>query len=665
MDCIQNYVWIVPLMPLIGAVINLFLGRRLGNKVVGPLACLMVFISFCVSILLFLSLIKLPPEARHFTNLVYTWVQVGDFQADVAFLVDPLSAVMILIVSGVSFIIHVYSVGYMHGDKNYSRYFGFLNLFVFAMLTLVLGNNLLLMFIGWEGVGLCSYLLIGFWFEDRKNAIAGMKAFIVNRVGDFGFMLGFILLFWSLGKAGVWTIKFTELAANAHLLSAGIVTAITLLLFMGAAGKSAQIPLYVWLPDAMAGPTPVSALIHAATMVTAGIYMIARMNFLYVLAPDAMMVVAIIGAATAFYAATIGLVQNDIKRVLAYSTISQLGYMFLGVGVGAYSAGIFHLMTHAFFKALLFMGAGSVMHGLSGELDLRKMGGLRNKMPRTYWTFLIATLAICGVPGLSGFFSKDEILWQAFSSGHGHWGLWLVGVLGAGLTAFYMFRVVFLAFFGESRSDRKAHESPGVMTVPLMILAALALIGGYVGVPKVLGGHNRFHHFLAPVFGGHTEAANAAHHSAGLEIGLMSISVVVALAGIFIAYQMYIKHPERPKALAERFPRLYNLLLNKYYVDEIYQVVFVRSLLRLNNLLARFDLGVIDGAVNGSAWLTKIVSKWSGWWDNTFVDGAVNTTATAIISGGSILRRTQTGRIQNYLLVAIIVVVDILIVKNI
>ncbi len=665
MDCIQNYVWIVPLMPLIGAVINLFLGRRLGNKVVGPLACLMVFISFCVSILLFLSLIKLPPEARHFTNLVYTWVQVGDFQADVAFLVDPLSAVMILVVSGVSFIIHVYSVGYMHGDKNYSRYFGYLNLFVFAMLTLVLGNNLLLMFIGWEGVGLCSYLLIGFWFEDRKNAIAGMKAFIVNRVGDFGFMLGFILLFWSLGKAGVWTIKFTELAANAHLLSAGIVTVITLLLFMGAAGKSAQLPLYVWLPDAMAGPTPVSALIHAATMVTAGIYMIARMNFLYVLAPDAMMVVAIIGAATAFYAATIGLVQNDIKRVLAYSTISQLGYMFLGVGVGAYSAGIFHLMTHAFFKALLFMGAGSVMHGLSGELDLRKMGGLRNKMPRTYWTFLIATLAICGVPGLSGFFSKDEILWQAFSSGHGHWGLWLVGVLGAGLTAFYMFRVVFLAFFGESRSDRKAHESPAVMTVPLMILAALALIGGYVGVPEVLGGHNWFHHFLAPVFGGHTEAANAAHHSAGLEIGLMSISVVVALAGIFIAYQMYIKHPERPKALAERFPRLYNLLLNKYYVDEIYQVVFVRSLLGLNNLLARFDLGVIDGAVNGSAWLTKIVSKWSGWWDNTFVDGAVNTTATAIISGGSILRRTQTGRIQNYLLIAIIAVVVILIVKTI
>lgn len=665
MDCIPNYVWIVPLMPLIGAAINLLLGRRLGNKVVGPLACLMVFISFCVSILLFLSLIKLPPEARHFTNLVYTWVQVGDFQADVAFLVDPLSAVMILIVSGVSFIIHVYSVGYMHGDKNYSRYFGYLNLFVFAMLTLVLGNNLLLMFIGWEGVGLCSYLLIGFWFEDRKNAIAGMKAFIVNRVGDFGFMLGFILLFWSLGKAGVWTIKFTELAANAHLLSAGIVTAITLLLFMGAAGKSAQLPLYVWLPDAMAGPTPVSALIHAATMVTAGIYMIARMNFLYVLAPDAMMVVAIIGAATAFYAATIGLVQNDIKRVLAYSTISQLGYMFLGVGVGAYSAGIFHLMTHAFFKALLFMGAGSVMHGLSGELDLRKMGGLRNKMPRTYWTFLIATLAICGVPGLSGFFSKDEILWQAFSSGHGHWGLWLVGVLGAGLTAFYMFRVVFLAFFGESRSDRKAHESPSVMTVPLMILAALALIGGYVGVPEVLGGHNWFHHFLAPVFGGHTEAANAAHHSAGLEIGLMSISVVVALAGIFIAYQMYIKHPERPKALAERFPRLYNLLLNKYYVDEIYQVVFVRSLLGLNNLLARFDLGVIDGAVNGSAWLTKIASKWSGWWDNTFVDGAVNTTATAIISGGSVLRRTQTGRIQNYLLIAIIVVVVILIVKTI
>ncbi|UCD86191.1 MAG: NADH-quinone oxidoreductase subunit L [Deltaproteobacteria bacterium] len=659
----QSYVWIVPLMPLIGAVINLLLGRRLGNRVVGPLACLTVFISFCASTLLFLSLTKLPAESRSFTNLVYTWVLVGDFRAEVSFLVDPLSAVMILIVSGVGFLIHVYSIGYMHGDKNYSRYFGYLNLFVFAMLTLVLGDNLLLMFIGWEGVGLCSYLLIGFWFEDKKNAIAGMKAFIVNRVGDFGFMLGFLLLFWSLGKAGVWTIRFTELSANAHLLSAGMVTAITLLLFMGATGKSAQLPLYVWLPDAMAGPTPVSALIHAATMVTAGIYMIARMNFLYVLAPSAMTVVAVIGAATAFYAATIGLVQNDIKRVLAYSTISQLGYMFLGVGVGAYSAGIFHLMTHAFFKALLFMGAGSVMHGLSGELDLRNMGGLKEKMPRTYWTFLIATLAICGVPGLSGFFSKDEILWKAFSSDHGHWGLWLVGVLGAGLTAFYMFRVVFLAFFGESRTDKKAHESPGVMTIPLMILAALALVGGYVGVPEVLGGHNRFHHFLTPVFDRHTEVATHAHHSVGLELGLMVISVVVALAGIFIAYQMYIRHPEHPKALAERFPRLYNLLLNKYYVDEIYHAVFVRSLLGLNNLLARFDLGIIDGAVNGSAWLTKITAKWSGWWDNTFVDGAVNTTASAVISGGSVLRKTQTGRIQNYLLIAIIVIVVIMVVK--
>ncbi len=665
MDSIQSYVWIVPLTPLIGAVINLLLGRRLGVKLVGPLACITVFVSFCISILLFISLIKLPPEARSFTNLVYTWVRVGDFSADVAFLVDPLSAVMILVVSGVGFLIHVYSIGYMHGDKNYSRYFGYLNLFVFAMLTLVLGNNLLLMFIGWEGVGLCSYLLIGFWFEDRKNAIAGMKAFIVNRVGDFGFMLGFILLFWSMGKAGVWTIRFTDLAANAHLLSAGMVTTITLLLFMGATGKSAQLPLYVWLPDAMAGPTPVSALIHAATMVTAGIYMVARMNFLYVLAPAAMMVVAVIGAATAFYAATIGLVQNDIKRVLAYSTISQLGYMFLGVGVGAYSAGIFHLMTHAFFKALLFLGAGSVMHALSGELNLQKMGGLRKKMPRTYWSFLIATLAICGVPGFSGFFSKDEILWQAFSSGHGHWGLWLVGVLGAGLTAFYMFRVVFLAFFGESRSEHKPHESPGVMTIPLMILAVLALVGGYVGVPEVLKGHNQFHHFLATVFGGHTETAHTAHHSAGLELGLMLISVAVALAGIFIAYLMYIRHPESPKALAKRFPRLYNLLLNKYYVDEIYQAVFVRNLLRLNNILGRFDLGIIDGAVNGSAWLTKLTAKWSGWWDSTFVDGAVNATATAVISGGSVLRKTQTGRIQNYLLTAIIVVVVILIVKTI
>jgi NADH-quinone oxidoreductase subunit L len=499
------------------------------------------------------------------------------------------------------------------------------------------------MFVGWEGVGLCSYLLIGFWFERDSAANAGKKAFVVNRVGDFGFILGIFLLFINFGTLD-FTDIFGSLQKNPHLLDTGTVTTITILLFVGACGKSAQIPLYVWLPDAMEGPTPVSSLIHAATMVTAGVYMIARCNVLYSMAPISMMIVAIVGCATAIYTASIGFCQNDIKKVLAYSTISQLGYMFLGVGVGAFSAGIFHLMTHAFFKGLLFLGAGSVMHALSGELDMRKMGALRKKIPITFWTFFIATLAIAGVPGLSGFFSKDEILWQAFSSSHGHFFLWLVAAVAAGMTAFYMFRALFMTFFGESRVDEHVahhiHESPKIMTVPLMILAVLSVIGGYVGVPYVLGGANHVHEFLAPVLGGGAEPAKAhagisllsqawassgesGGHSATLELLMMVVSVIIALIGIGIAYLFYVKNPALPKLLAEKKRGLYQLVLNKYYIDELYEILFINSLKNLGTGLWRgFDEFVIDGTVNGIACLF-------GWLS-------------------SVMRRMQTGLVQNY-----------------
>jgi len=692
----ERYLWLIPLLPAIGAVINLLIGRFLGKRLVSVIACGTVLVSFILSSIVLYHLLKLPSENRLIRDIVYTWINSGTLNINLTFLIDPLSAIMIMVVTGVSFVIHVYSIGYMANDKRYARYFGFLNLFVFAMLLLVTGDNLLLMFVGWEGVGLCSYLLIGFWFEKKENAIAGMKAFIVNRIGDFGFTLGILLLFWSIGTAsGVWTINFPELRAHINVIPPATITVIAILLFIGATGKSAQIPLYVWLPDAMAGPTPVSALIHAATMVTAGVYMIARMNFLYILSPTAMLIVAIVGVGTAVYAGTIGLVQNDIKKVLAYSTISQLGYMFLGVGVGAFAAGIFHLMTHAFFKALLFLGSGSVIHGTGGEQDIRKMGGLKKYMPITFWTFLIGTLAIAGIPGLSGFFSKDEILWKAFSSAHGgHWILWLAGVLGAGLTALYMFRLVFVTFFGENRlasgvmshpdeyrdnaghtthDKSHIHESPPVMTIPLIILAILSIIGGYVGIPAVLGGSNQIEHFMEPVFASESgckngvcpieppsnqlhslttthEPSSAEHHSTTTEILLMLISVVVVLFSIFTAYYLYIKKSELPAQIAQKFSGLYNLLLNKYYVDEIYQIIIVNNLLRLNNFLAhKIDLGMIDWLVDNSARGTVRVSTDSGWVDYRLVDGAVNTTAQGVLVGGDAMRRTQTGLLKNYL----------------
>jgi NADH-quinone oxidoreductase subunit L len=448
-----DIIWLIPVFPALGFLMNGFSGKRTSKACVSWIACGSVFLSFVLSAAILIDFLQLPAEGRIFEKDVFDWIVSGELAVRMGFRIDALSLIMCLVVTGVGFLIHVYSVGYMHDDPGFQRYFTYLNLFVFMMLVLVTGNNLLVMFVGWEGVGLCSYLLIGFWYEKDSASDAGKKAFIVNRIGDFGFLVGIFLLFVSLGTYGVWTLKFSEIQPYAHLLSAPLVTAITLLFFLGAVGKSAQIPLYVWLPDAMEGPTPVSSLIHAATMVTAGVYMIARLNFLYSLAPDTLFVVALVGALTAIFAASIGFAQYDLKKVLAYSTISQLGYMFIGVGVGAYGAGIFHLMTHAFFKGLLFLGAGSVMHAMSGELDMRNMGGLRKKIPVTYWTFFIACCAIAGIPGLSGFFSKDEILWKAFSSPQGHPVIWFLGTIAAGMTAFYMFRLLFCTFFGQSRAS--------------------------------------------------------------------------------------------------------------------------------------------------------------------------------------------------------------------
>lgn len=637
-----DLVWLIPLFPAIGFLINGLLGKRLGKgtvSVVGPSA---IGLSFFTAVLIFFELIGRTPTERIFEKEIFAWVVSGSFKTVIGYQIDPLSMVMVLVVTGVSFLIHIYSVGYMHDDPGFTRYFTYLNLFVFMMLNLVLANNFLLMFVGWEGVGLCSYLLIGFWYEKDSASNAGKKAFVVNRVGDFGFLLGIFLLFVHFGTLD-FTDLFGALQKNPQMISVQAATAITLLLFVGACGKSAQLPLYVWLPDAMEGPTPVSSLIHAATMVTAGVYMVARCNVLYTLAPLSMAVVATVGVATAIFAASIGFCQNDIKKVLAYSTISQLGYMFVGVGVGAFSAGIFHLMTHAFFKGLLFLGAGSIMHALSGELDMRKMGGLRKKTPVTFWTFFFATLAIAGIPPFSGFFSKDEILWQAFSSSHGHFLLWLVGAVAAGMTAFYMFRAVFMTFWGECRADEEVkhhiHESPRIMTIPLTVLMVLSIIGGWVGIPHVLGGSNHFHEFLAPVVGGgesekaHTgislfsqawaSSGEGAGHSVALEILLMVVSVVIALIGIGTAYLFYVKRPELPAKLAERRRGLYRLVLNKYYVDEIYQVLFVDSLKRLGTGLWRgFDEFVIDGTVNGIAYFLGWIS--------------------------SVLRRVQTGLVQNY-----------------
>jgi NADH-quinone oxidoreductase subunit L len=591
---------IIPALPLASVALNLLVGDRLGRRGTTVLACGAVLAAFGFALRAVLHLAGLPEAERHVTELAWTWMRVGDFSVDVSFLLDPLSAVMVLVVTGVGSLIHIYATGYMAHDPSYRRFFLYLNLFMFAMLTLVLADNYLLMFVGWEGVGLCSYLLIGFWYERPAAADAGKKAFIVNRIGDFGFMLGAFMLIAATGSLDYERV-FTA-APHVFAAGGGLITLATLLLFLGATGKSAQIPLFVWLPDAMEGPTPVSALIHAATMVTAGVYMLARSHVLFELAPRTLEVVAVIGAATALMAATIGLAQNDIKRVLAYSTVSQLGYMFMACGVGAFGAGIFHLMTHAFFKALLFMGAGSVIHAMSNEQDMRRMGGLAGKLPWTHGTMAVATLAITGVPFFAGFFSKDEILHAAWASGHK--GIWLAGLVGAALTAFYMTRLYVLTFRGESRVSHEAehhlHESPPAMIAPLVVLAVLSFVGGYVGLPFQEGGH-AFERWLRPVL--ESGEAGLVHHevSRGTEWALILASVAAALSGIALALRTYLWNPDSATALRARFEGVHRLLENKYWVDEFYDLIVVRPFVGVSEWLWRvWDVGVVDGLVNGS-----------------------------------------------------------------
>ena len=683
------HLWLIPLFPLATAALMLIIGKRLPKAGVSLLCVGSVGLSFIYAAGAVLQLLAADPEHRVAQQILFEWLTPGPMQmtggrviqfvADWGFLLDPLSCVMVLVVSGVGFLIHVYSIGYMAHEGGYYRFFGYMNLFMFAMLTLVLANNMLLMFVGWEGVGLCSYLLIGFYFLKKSASDAGKKAFIVNRIGDAGFILGILLTAVTLGairftsqglpdaEGASGILQALKAAVEAHALAYGapVLTGIALLLFVGAIGKSAQIPLYVWLPDAMEGPTPVSALIHAATMVTAGVYMVARMNAVYQLAPFAMDVVAVVGATTAIFAASIALVQNDIKKVLAYSTISQLGYMFLALGVGAFAAGIFHLMTHAFFKALLFLGAGSVIHAMSGEQDVRKMGGLWNKIPVTAKTFAVATLAIAGIFPFAGFFSKDEILGRAFDR---YFSLWLVGFITAGLTAFYMFRLLFLTYLGYSRADehveKHIHESPPAMTVPLIILAGLSLIGGWIGWPGSLGGENRFERFLEPVLAGvvpETGAVRIAHHALAKEYFLMLLSLSMAGAGIWLAYQFYRTKRIAPELVAGKWPRLYQLLLHKYYVDEIYDAAVVDRTKDLGTLLGRFDARVIDGVgVDGAGWLVRFGSTLSMWWDKWIIDGLLNFSAKMMQLFSYPVRLLQTGLFSSYAMLILVGLVVLL-----
>ncbi len=601
--------WLLPVLPLAGAAINGFLGKKSSRTAVTTVGLVFPGAAFAWALLVALrfSSVNLPYE-----EYIAHWIRSGSFSADFALYLDQLSLVMLLVVTGVGFLIHIYSVGYMWDDPSYYRFFTYLNLFMFFMLTLILANNYLLMFIGWEGVGLASYLLIGFWFTKDSAASAGKKAFIVNRIGDFGFLIGLFLIIQHFGS-----LNFTQVFAQVQPLGpesagAGLLTAIGILLMVGACGKSAQIPLYVWLPDAMEGPTPVSALIHAATMVTAGVYMVSRSHVIFERAPMALTVVAVIGTLTALFAATIGITQTDIKKVLAYSTVSQLGYMCLACGVGAFSAGIFHLMTHAFFKGLLFLGAGSVIHAVGGEQDMRKMGGLKTYIPITFTTMLIATLAIAGIPPLAGFWSKDEILWKAYEAS---WAYWLIGAITALITSFYMFRLLFMTFWGDYKGIQvddhghahsthghgehghgAPHESPMVMLVPLMILAALALVGGFVGY------HNGFEHFLAPVFGSEFPKTMT-EGSGNTEWMLMGISVLFSFTGLILAYVLYVSKPELPQKIADSLNGFYTAVLNKYYVDELYTKLFVKPLVdgSTSILWQGVDRKVIDDNVNNAA----------------------------------------------------------------
>lgn len=643
---------LIPLFPLIGFVTNALIGRRLPKSVSGGLASLVMVASFAVSASAVWQLVGLPAEERVIDQTLYTWLASDDFNLPLTFRLDQLSALMILVVTGIGSLIHIYSTAYMHDerDSEFARYFSYLNLFAAFMLVLVLGASFPVMFVGWEGVGLCSYLLIGFWFKKQSASDAGKKAFVVNRIGDYAFILGMLALFTQFR-----TLDFRAIAEAVAGMpieaSFGILSTATLLLFIGATGKSAQIPLYTWLPDAMEGPTPVSALIHAATMVTAGVYMIGRNAALFSHAPETMIVVAVIGAATALMAGTIGLVQNDIKRVLAYSTVSQLGLMFLAMGVGAFGAGIFHLYTHAFFKACLFLGSGAVIHALHGEQDIRNMGGLKKALPITFYTFVIASLAIAGFPGLAGFFSKDEILFETFAEGHTI--LWVVGAATSLLTATYMFRLVYLTFFGQRRHDAPAHDShpshhhgsdshlhdaPPAMAFALILLAIGSVVAGYIGIPHALGGHNALGAWLEPAFGLREAAAGGAEGAAdhaSLEMTLMVISSVIAILGIAIATAIWLRKREAADAMARTFAPIHRLLLNKYYVDELYDATIVQpiKIVSQRGLWRGFDVRVIDGAVNGTG---------------------------ALVSGASaVLRRLQTGSVRAYagsLFVGVVVV---------
>lgn len=645
----EHYLWAIPLLPLMGAMLNGFgaLTGKLSRGAVHLIACSTVFLSFILALATFVELMGMGHTEHgvqpQLIQVAYSWISAGSFHVDAAVLVDALSGAMILVVTGVGFLIHLYSVGYMAHEECYARYFAYLNLFTFSMLILVMGESMPMMFVGWEGVGVCSYLLIGFWFTEGANADAGKKAFIVNRIGDFGFLLGMFLLYWTLEGMGLKaSLSFPALKALivANPIPTATATAICLLLFVGATGKSAQIPLFVWLPDAMAGPTPVSALIHAATMVTAGVYMICRLNFLYMLSPTAMTVVATIGALTAFFAATIGVTQNDIKKVLAYSTVSQLGYMFMAVGLGAFSAAMFHLITHAFFKACLFLGSGSVIHGMGGEQDMRKMGGLRKYMPATFWTFLIATVAIAGVVGMSGFASKDEILARALMADPaqtllpgGGVGLYVLGFGGALLTTFYMFRLVFMTFFGEFRGDedtrKHLHESPWTMTVPLWVLAGLSIVGGAINWPSILGGTERLHHWLGSVIVSEPIWQEVNHTT---EFGLMATLQLLIAAAVAYAYHRYLKQGRLP-SLAE-IPGeglVYRLSFHKYFVDEIYYGLIVNPTYRFSRrfLWHVFDVKIIDGIVNGVGRAVKAASYIVG----IFHSGQVNTYALSVVLG--------------------------------
>ena len=730
----MEYIWLIPLLPGLGAAINGLVGvRSFSRQTAGILACATMAAALGLSVYAFWGLLGLPADARAYDVTVAEWIPaiplqlhdgaIGRLQVPWGFRIDPLSGMMLLVVTGIGTLIHVYSTAYMADEPRggFARFFCYLNLFCFFMLMLILGNNVLVMFVGWEGVGLCSYLLIGYWYEKKSAGDAGKKAFITNRVGDWAFVLGVFLIFSVFGTLDFRAVQNAAATMPIETAHFGVLSAIALLLFIGATGKSAQIPLYVWLPDAMEGPTPVSALIHAATMVTAGVYMLGRNAVLFSHAPMVMQVVAIVGVLTALMAASIGLVQYDIKRVLAYSTVSQLGYMFTAMGVGAFSAGAFHLMTHAFFKALLFLGSGSVIHAMGGEQDMRRMGGLKKYLPVTFITMFVGTLAIAGIPPFSGFFSKDEILYKAFLANK---VVWVLAVATALMTAFYMFRLIAMTFFGGYRgpawetaghaahgdghghapapaahsADTGAHghahdahgggghghgpwhgphESPRPMTVPLMALAVGAVVAGFFGIPAALGGGNAIEHFLEPSFtasavhgeaasgemahapaadhavaeahGGH-EAGETHEASLGTELGLMGFSVLIAALGIGLAWKFYVTTPEVSVQLAERFSGAHRTLSNKYYVDELYNGTVIAGTMASGRGLWTFDRNVIDGAVNGSSWLTLFSSWVSALADRTIVDGAVNAVGRVLQESSYWFRRFQTGLVQNYAL---------------